>query len=148
MKPIRKTKSFLFSTLIFVVLLSPGYASEVPAFKSKLFESGNLLISDDFDQGKYKGRYGPNKKNVKQLADGTLEVLPLSGTPGDLTIFHIYNIPSKFVCDLRYKQVCSSSDAGAGIQIGGHKMHLGCTGDGYSLFLLSLIHISEPTRPY
>jgi hypothetical protein len=93
------------------------------------------LISDDFDHGKYKGRYGPNKKNVKQLANGTLEVLPLSGNPGDLTIFHIYNVPSKFVCHFRYKQVCSSSDAGAGIQIGGHKMHLGCTGDGYSLFL-------------
>ena len=80
MKHTHKTKSFLFSTLIFVVLLSPGYASEAPAFKSKLFESGNLLISDDFDQGKHKGRYGPNEKSVKQLADGTLEVLPLSGT--------------------------------------------------------------------
>ena len=85
-----------------------------------------------------------NKKNVKQLADGTLEVLPLSGTPGDLTIFHIYNVPSKFVCHLRYKQVCSSSDAGAGIQIGGHKMHLGCTGDGYSLFL----SIETSTGPF
>ena len=135
MKNIRTSKSFLFSTLVLWVLLSPGYGSKDPAFKSNLFESGNLLISDDFDQAKYKGRYGPNKKNVKQLDDGTLEVLPLSGTPGDLTVFHIYNLPPKFVCHFRYKQVCSSSDAGAGIQIGGHKMHLGCTSDGYSLFL-------------
>ena len=131
------SKPLLLSVSVLLVLLNLGYASKTPAFKSKLFESGNLLISDDFDQGKYKGRYGPNKKNVKQLTDGTLKVLPLSGTPGDLTIFHIYNVPSKFICHLRYKQVCSSSNAGAGIQIGGHKMHLGCTGDGYSLFLRS-----------
>ena len=81
------SKPLFLSSFVLLVLLNQGYASEAPAFKSKLFESGNLLISDDFDQGKYKGRYGPNKKNVKQLADGTLEVLPLSGTPGDLTIF-------------------------------------------------------------
>ena len=135
MKNIRVSKPFLLSISALLLFLNLGYASEAPTFKSKLFKSGNLLISDDFDHGKYKGRYGPNKKNVKQLANGTLEVLPLSGNPGDLTIFHIYNVPSKFVCHFRYKQVCSSSDAGAGIQIGGHKMHLGCTGDGYSLFL-------------
>jgi hypothetical protein len=113
MKNIRVPKPFLLSISALLAILNPGYASEAPIFKSKLFESGNLLISDDFDHGKYKGRYGPNKKNVKQLANGTLEVLPLSGNPGDLTIFHIYNVPSKFVCHFRYKQVCSSSDAGA-----------------------------------
>ena len=86
MKNIRKSKPFFLSVSALLVLLNLGYASKTPAFKSKLFESGNLLISDDFDQEKYKGRYGPNKKNVKQLADGTLEVLPLSGTPGDLTV--------------------------------------------------------------
>ena len=88
MKNICKSKPLLLSASVLLAILNLGYGSKAPSFKSKLFESGNLLISDDFDQGKYKGRYGPNKKNVKQLANGTLEVLPLSGTPGDLTIFH------------------------------------------------------------
>ena len=79
------SKPLLLSVSVLLAILNLGYASEAPAFKSKLFESGNLLISDDFDQEKYKGRYGPNKKNVKQLADGTLEVLPLSGTFSPLT---------------------------------------------------------------
>ena len=79
------SKPLLLSVSVLLAILNLGYASKAPAFKSKLFESGNLLISDDFEQGKYKGRYGPNKKNVKQLADGTLEVLPLSGTISPLT---------------------------------------------------------------
>ena len=77
MKNIRMSKPFLLSVSALLLFLNPGYASKTPLPESKLFKSGNLLISDDFDQGKYKGRYGPNKKNVKQLADGTLEVLPL-----------------------------------------------------------------------
>ena len=53
MKNIRKSKPFFLSVSALLVLLNLGYASKTPAFKSKLFESGNLLISDDFDQGKW-----------------------------------------------------------------------------------------------
>ena len=49
MKNIRMSKPFLLSISVLLAILNPGYASEAPIFKSKLFESGNLLISDDFD---------------------------------------------------------------------------------------------------
>ncbi len=122
--------------LLALFLAASSYIlAEEPAFQSKLFSKGTLVQSDDFDQGKYKGRYGPNKKNIQQLDDGTLEVLPVSGKPGELTVFHVYNTPPKFVCHLRFKLVCSDPTGGVAIQIGGHKMHLGSNAEGYSLFL-------------
>jgi len=124
-------------TIIFIFMSSLTLSAENLEFKSKLFKKGTLLFSDDFNEGKYKGRYGPNKKNIKQLEDGTLQVLPMSQDGKRITV-HIYNVPKKFVCHLRYKIISSKdSSVGAGMQIGGHKMHLGSTKDGYNLFLRS-----------
>jgi hypothetical protein len=45
MKNIRVSKPFLLSISALLLFLNLGYASEAPTFKSKLFKSGNLLIS-------------------------------------------------------------------------------------------------------
>ena len=115
------------------VLLFMSLGADELEFKSKLFEQGTLRLSDDFDQSKYKGRYGPKKNNnIKQLSDGTLEVLPLTGKSKDMTVCHIYNVPKKFVCHLRFKVVKSDSSTGAAMQIGNHKMHLSGSEEAFS----------------
>ena len=121
--------------LLMCLGLFMSLGAEELEFKSKLFEQGTLRLSDDFDQSKYKGRYGPKKNNnIKQL-DGTLEVLPLSGKPKDMTVCHIYNVPKKFVCHLRFKVIKSDSNTGAAMQIGNHKMHLSGSEEAFSIFL-------------
>ncbi len=120
-------------TIIFILISSLTLSAEEPEFKSTLFKQGTLLFSDDFKEGKYKGRYGPNKKNIKQLEDGTLQVLPMPDRKSKLTVMHIYSIPKKFVCHLRYKVISKDAGTGVGLQIGGHKIHLNSTKEGYRL---------------
>ncbi|MDD7985121.1 hypothetical protein PQO01_09185 [Lentisphaera marina] len=122
--------------LLICLGLFMSLGAEEIEFKSKLFTQGTLRFSDDFDQPKYKGRYGPKKNNnIKQVGDGILEVLPLSGKPKDMTVCHIYNIPKKFVCHLRFKVMKSDPNAGAAMQIGNHKMHLSGSEEAFSIFL-------------
>ena len=124
-------KIYLTIFLTFVTIFT--LSAEEVEFKSKLFKQGTLLFSDDFDEAKYKGKYGPNKKNIKQVEDGTLEILPIPDRKSKLTVMHIYNIPKKFVCHLRYKVISKEPGTGVGLQIGGHKIHLNSTKEGYRL---------------
>ena len=50
--------------------------AEEPEFTSKLFKDATLVYSDEFDGGKYKGRYGHHKAK-KKVEDGKLVIYPL-----------------------------------------------------------------------
>ena len=52
-----------------------------------------------------------------------------------MTVCHIYNVPKKFVCHLRFKVVKSDSSTGAAMQIGNHKMYLSGSEEAFSIFL-------------
>lgn len=119
--PERMNKSCF--TVLLALVSSVAFGADEPGFRSKLFKQGKLVYADEFDETLVRGRYGPNKKNIT-VAEGKLQVLPISdGTIN--TVVHIYRIPKKFVCHLRYKVNSKDPDAGVGLQIGGHKMHLG-----------------------
>ena len=110
-------------TLLLTLVASVTLSAEEPEFQSKLFKQGKLVYADEFDGALVRGRYGPNKNNIT-VAEGKLQVLPMSDGAIN-TVVHIYRIPKKFVCHLRYKVNSKDPKAGVGLQIGGHKMHLG-----------------------
>ena len=110
-------------TTLFALVSIVALSAEEPKFESKLFKQGKLVYADEFDGGPVPKRFGPNKGNIS-LKEGNLQVLPISDGAIN-TVVHLYRLPKKFVCHLRYKVNSKNPKSGAGLQIGGHKMHLG-----------------------
>jgi hypothetical protein len=104
-------------------------------FVPKLFKNGDLLYSDDFNNSVDRGRYGPNKGNIKLSEPGVMQVLPLPRRESKLTVMHIHNVPKQFVCHFRYSVVTKMSSPSVGFQIGGHEIHVNGSNEGYSVFL-------------
>ena len=94
-----------------------------PAFRSKLFKKATLVYADEFDGGKYHGRYGHHKAK-KRVEGGSLVINPLDPKRG-YVLGTLYRIPEKFVCQFRFKLVSKAPGTGVGFHIGNHKMIVG-----------------------
>ena len=94
--------------------LSAHLPAEEPRFKSELFKAGTLVYSDDFD-GELNRKYWGQPKG-KSIKDGKLIIAPLFKSKEEAIkvlnrdhhlglepVAHIYHIPEKFVCHLRYQ---------------------------------------------
>lgn len=94
---------------------SSSHAADQPAFKSRLFEKGTLVYSDNFDGEFNRERWGAPKKD-KEIKDGKLvvtaqfksrevamKVLGRDHHLGLEPVIHLNRIPEAFVCHLRYR---------------------------------------------
>ena len=135
-------------SFLLALLCVANLSAEEPEFKSQLFEKATLVYSDDFDEEKYKGRYGHNKAK-KKVEDGKLVIYPLDPERG-YVLGALYQMPEKFVCHFRVKRVSKTPGAGVGFHIGNHKMIVGSNRDekeivdGYRLLLKK----SQPSKSF
>lgn len=122
-------------SLLIVALLSHGQAQE-PKFESKLFKSGTLVYSDDFNSKLNRERWGAKGTKIE---DGKLVIKPQFTNREEAIkklerdhhlglepVTHLNKIPKKFVCHLRYKFEKDAITPGRpSFQIGHHMITLG-----------------------
>lgn len=102
-------------SLCAILLWSCAHAAGPPSFKSKLFKTGKLVYSDDFDREYNRERWGAPTTD-KQIADSKLVVSAKFKTKEEAMkalkrdhhlglepVVHLNRIPEAFVCHMRYK---------------------------------------------
>jgi hypothetical protein len=129
--------------------LAPSLFADEPSFSSKLFESGDLIYSDDFD-GEFNSEFWGSPGKHATIEDGILTFAPKFKTKEEAmktlkrdhhlglgVVAHIKNIPEAFVMHMRYKVVTDKIVPGRpSFQIGHHMIALSYNPDGgYSLGL-------------
>jgi hypothetical protein len=133
-------------------------ATDLPVFKSHLFEKGTLVYSDDFDGKLDRKRWEPRTKTW-DVKDGMLigrpdfknaqEAQKALGRDHHLgmgPVIRLNKLPAKFVCQMRFKYEGEAyTPARPKIDIGHHINSLVFTNDGYSL-KLSGGKKCEPTK--
>ena len=127
----------LLAVFALLAAASAGFGSEDPKFKSKLFEKGKLVYSDDFDGEYNRERWGAPKG--KKIEGGKLIIEPQFTNREEAMkalkrdhhlglepVGHLNKIPEKFVCHLRYKFEKPKLTPGRpSFQIGHHMINLG-----------------------
>ena len=104
----------IISVIYLCCHVSSAYAGD-PVFESKMFKTGTLVYSDDFEGEYNQDRWGP-RRNDKQLTDGKLIVTPRFKSKDEAMkalkrdhhlglepVVHLNQIPDAFVCHLRYR---------------------------------------------
>jgi len=108
-------------------------AADPPAFKSRQFEKGTLIYSDNFDGEYNRERWGAPKKD-RQIKDGKLIVTAQFQSKGEAMkvlkrdhhlglepVVHLNRIPEAFVCHMRYRFETDKLTPGRPVlQIGHH----------------------------
>ena len=105
----------LLSLLLVCAAILTGFASEEPAFESKLFSKGTLLYSDDFDGEFNKEFWAPRTKSW-EISEGTLvgkpdfdnaeeamAALKRDHHLGLSPVIRLNKLPEKFVLHMRLK---------------------------------------------
>ena len=104
----------MISVIYLCCHVSSAHAGD-PVFESKMFKTGILVYSDDFEGEYNQDRWGP-RRNDKQLTDGKLIVTPRFKSKDEAMkalkrdhhlglepVVHLNQIPDAFVCHLRYR---------------------------------------------
>ena len=104
----------MISVIYLCCHVSSAYAGD-PVFESKMFKTGTLVYSDDFDGEYNQDRWGP-RRNDRHLTDGKLIVTPRFKSKDEAMkalkrdhhlglepVVHLNQIPDAFVCHLRYR---------------------------------------------
>lgn len=147
----------LLSLFVVSLAMSASLSAEEPSFESKLFESGTLVYSDDFDGELNRERWGAPKG--KTIADGQLIVTPQFQNAEEAMaalnrdhhlglepVAHLNQIPEQFVCHLRYQFEKPGLTPGRpSFQIGHHMITLGVVeGGGHRVKLPDGPTFTEP----
>ena len=134
-------------------------AADPPAFKSRQFETGTLIDSDDFDGEYDRQRWGAPKKN-KHIKDGKLVVTAQFKSKAEAIkalkrdhhlglepVVHLNQIPEAFVCHMRYRFETNKLTPGRPVlQIGHHMIVLNyLEGGGHRIKLPNGPTFAEPS---
>ena len=137
-----------FAAVLFFGLSPCTGAADPTAFKSRLFENGTLVYSDDFDGELDRERWEPRTKTW-EIKDGTLigspdyknaeeaqKALGRDHHLGLSPVIRLNHLPPKFVLHMRLKFEGNAFTPGRPkFDIGHHINTLSLTADGFSLKL-------------